>query len=110
VETVQSDIASEKPGFFDVFREGMCRLVSWSSPQKGMSESIYSCNVFNDLDSRYLIFQTVKERGKVLYFLEYLAMFLINVIKNCGVQLICDKVDSISHCKCHHVFNNFLFC
>ncbi|KDR12085.1 solute carrier family 25 member 46-like [Zootermopsis nevadensis] len=35
VETVQSDIASEKPGFFDVFREGICRLVSWSSPQKG---------------------------------------------------------------------------
>ncbi|XP_069697716.1 mitochondrial outer membrane protein SLC25A46-like isoform X2 [Periplaneta americana] len=35
VETVQSDIASEKPGIFDVFKEGMCRLVSWSSPQKG---------------------------------------------------------------------------
>ena len=35
VETVQSDIASEKPGIFDVFREGMCRLVSWGSPQKG---------------------------------------------------------------------------
>lgn len=35
VETVQSDIASEKPGVFDVFREGLCRLVSWSSPQKG---------------------------------------------------------------------------
>lgn len=35
VETVQSDIASEKPGIFDVFREGICRLVSWSSPQKG---------------------------------------------------------------------------
>ncbi|XP_023718131.1 solute carrier family 25 member 46 [Cryptotermes secundus] len=35
VETVQSDIASEKPGIFDVFKEGICRLVSWSSPQKG---------------------------------------------------------------------------
>lgn len=35
VETVQSDIASEKPGIFDVFREGICRLVSWSAPQKG---------------------------------------------------------------------------
>uniref|UniRef100_A0A069DT22 Putative solute carrier family 25 member 46 n=1 Tax=Panstrongylus megistus TaxID=65343 RepID=A0A069DT22_9HEMI len=35
VETVQSDIASEKPGVFDVFREGLCRLVSWGSPQKG---------------------------------------------------------------------------
>ncbi|KAK6643962.1 hypothetical protein RUM43_000227 [Polyplax serrata] len=35
VETVQSDIASEKPGVFDVFKDGMCRLVSWGSPQKG---------------------------------------------------------------------------
>lgn len=35
VETVQSDIASEKPGVFDVFREGICRLISWGSPQKG---------------------------------------------------------------------------
>ena len=35
VETVQSDIASEKPGVFDVFREGGMRLFSWSAPQKG---------------------------------------------------------------------------
>ncbi|KFB35218.1 AGAP002704-PA-like protein [Anopheles sinensis] len=35
VETVQSDIASEKPGIFDVFREGTSRLLSWSVPQKG---------------------------------------------------------------------------
>lgn len=35
VETVQSDIASEKPGVFDVFKEGLCRLVSWGSPNKG---------------------------------------------------------------------------
>lgn len=35
VETVQSDIASEKPGVFDVFREGLVRLVSWSDPRCG---------------------------------------------------------------------------
>ncbi|XP_075154678.1 mitochondrial outer membrane protein SLC25A46-like [Haematobia irritans] len=35
VETVQSDIASEKSGFFDVFREGSLRLLYWKSPQKG---------------------------------------------------------------------------
>lgn len=35
VETVQSDIASEKPGIFDVFREGIMRLVSWSDPRCG---------------------------------------------------------------------------
>ncbi|XP_013107477.1 mitochondrial outer membrane protein SLC25A46 isoform X1 [Stomoxys calcitrans] len=35
VESVQSDIASEKPGLFDVFREGSLRLLYWKSPQKG---------------------------------------------------------------------------
>lgn len=35
VETVQSDIASEKPGLFDVFRDGGLRLLYWSAPQKG---------------------------------------------------------------------------
>uniref|UniRef100_A0A1B6DH59 Solute carrier family 25 member 46 n=1 Tax=Clastoptera arizonana TaxID=38151 RepID=A0A1B6DH59_9HEMI len=35
VETVQSDITSECPGIFDVFKEGLCRLISWSSPMKG---------------------------------------------------------------------------
>lgn len=35
VETVQSDIASEKPGIFDVFREGSSRLLAWSVPAKG---------------------------------------------------------------------------
>ena len=33
VETVQSDIASEKPGVLDVFRDGIIRLVSWSDPR-----------------------------------------------------------------------------
>lgn len=35
VETVQSDIASEKPGILDVFREGSARLLAWSFPAKG---------------------------------------------------------------------------
>lgn len=35
VETVQSDIASEKPGIFDVFREGATRLIALNVPQKG---------------------------------------------------------------------------
>lgn len=35
VETVQSDIASEKPHFLDVFREGSARWLSWSVPAKG---------------------------------------------------------------------------
>jgi len=35
VETVQSDIASEKPGVLDVFRDGVARLLSWSDPRCG---------------------------------------------------------------------------
>lgn len=35
VETVQSEIASEKPGVFDVFREGLTRLLSFTQPQTG---------------------------------------------------------------------------
>jgi len=35
VETVQSDIASEKPGILDIFRDGLTRLISWSDPRCG---------------------------------------------------------------------------
>lgn len=35
VETVQSEIASEKPGVLDVFREGFIRLLSWNDGPKG---------------------------------------------------------------------------
>ncbi|KAK7071696.1 hypothetical protein SK128_026186 [Halocaridina rubra] len=35
VETVQSEIASEKPGVFDVFKEGLMRLLSFTQPQTG---------------------------------------------------------------------------
>lgn len=42
VETVQSDIASEKPGVFDVFREGACRILAWSAPQRGRMLPIWA--------------------------------------------------------------------
>lgn len=35
VETVQSSVASEGPGIFDVFREGLTRLLSFTQPQTG---------------------------------------------------------------------------
>jgi len=35
VETVQSEIASERPGILDVFKEGLQRLASWSGPSSG---------------------------------------------------------------------------
>ncbi|XP_044764948.1 solute carrier family 25 member 46-like [Coccinella septempunctata] len=35
VETVQSEIASEKPGILDVFKEGFIRLLSWNDGPKG---------------------------------------------------------------------------
>ncbi|RZB77533.1 solute carrier family 25 member 46-like, partial [Asbolus verrucosus] len=35
VETVQSEIASEKPGILDVFKEGFMRLLNWNGGAKG---------------------------------------------------------------------------
>ncbi|XP_045481404.1 solute carrier family 25 member 46-like [Harmonia axyridis] len=35
VETVQSEIASEKPGILDVFKEGFIRLLNWNDGPKG---------------------------------------------------------------------------
>ena len=35
VETVQSEIASERPGILDVFKEGLQRLACWSGPASG---------------------------------------------------------------------------
>jgi solute carrier family 25 protein 46 len=43
VETVQSDIASEKPGIFDVFQEGIYRFLSWSAPQTGITICFLKC-------------------------------------------------------------------
>lgn len=42
VETVQSDIASEKPGILDVFREGAMRLLNWSGNAKGRMLPIWA--------------------------------------------------------------------
>ena len=41
VETVQSEIASEKPGILDVFRDGIVRLVSWSDPRSILTNYIF---------------------------------------------------------------------
>ncbi|RXG73112.1 Solute carrier family 25 member 46 [Armadillidium vulgare] len=35
VETVQSEVTSERPGIFDVFKEGLYRLLSFTQPQTG---------------------------------------------------------------------------
>ncbi|XP_076443493.1 mitochondrial outer membrane protein SLC25A46-like [Babylonia areolata] len=35
IETVQSDIASEKPGIVDVVREGVSRVAGWGAPHSG---------------------------------------------------------------------------
>lgn len=51
VETVQSDIASEKPGIFDVFQEGIYRFLSWSAPQTGKTffQNIYYDSLLHHL-------------------------------------------------------------
>lgn len=42
VETVQSDIASEKPGLLDIFREGFMRLITWNTSPKGRMLPIWA--------------------------------------------------------------------
>lgn len=42
VETVQSEIASEKPGILDVFKEGFMRLLHWGVPTKGRMLPIWA--------------------------------------------------------------------
>ncbi|XP_045538742.1 solute carrier family 25 member 46-like [Papilio machaon] len=42
VETVQSDIASDKPALFDVFREGFLRILEWGTPSKGRMLPIWA--------------------------------------------------------------------
>ncbi|CAG9862032.1 unnamed protein product [Phyllotreta striolata] len=42
VETVQSDIASEKPGILDVFREGFMRMLHWGSSSNGRMLPIWA--------------------------------------------------------------------
>lgn len=42
VETVQSEIASERPGILDVFREGFMRLLHWGVPAKGRMLPIWA--------------------------------------------------------------------
>lgn len=42
VEAVQSDIASEKPGILDVFREGFMRMMNWGGGPKGRMLPIWA--------------------------------------------------------------------
>ncbi|CAH0399411.1 unnamed protein product [Chilo suppressalis] len=42
VETVQSDIASDKPALLDVFREGFLRILEWGTPSRGRMLPIWA--------------------------------------------------------------------
>lgn len=42
VETVQSDIASEKPGMLDVFKEGLMRIINCCGGSKGRMLPLWS--------------------------------------------------------------------
>lgn len=42
VETVQSDIASDKPALLDVFREGFVRILEWGTPSRGRMLPIWA--------------------------------------------------------------------
>ncbi|KAJ0175052.1 hypothetical protein K1T71_009193 [Dendrolimus kikuchii] len=62
VETVQSDIASDKPAIFDVFREGFMRILEWGTPSRGRMLPIWAI-VFPTVAlgiSKYLAHLTLK--------------------------------------------------
>lgn len=42
METVQSDIASDKPAILDVFKEGFMRILEWGTPSRGRMLPIYA--------------------------------------------------------------------
>ncbi|XP_063627098.1 mitochondrial outer membrane protein SLC25A46-like [Cydia splendana] len=42
VETVQSDIASDKPALLDVIREGFLRILEWGTPSRGRMLPIWA--------------------------------------------------------------------
>ena len=61
VESVQSNIASETPGFLDVFREGLFRMFSWTTPQTGRMLPVWTLVVPTVIYgiSHYVISSTV---------------------------------------------------
>lgn len=73
METVQSDIASEKPGIFDIFREGAIRLLYWGSPSKARMLPIWALiipTVALGL-GKYLFSLVVKETSSALLQVKY---------------------------------------
>ena len=78
VETVQSEIASEKPGVLDVFREGVSRILNWSCPHSGRMLPVwllvpptvahgvmhYAAYVVTSSLSHTLILKTYRERQR----------------------------------------------
>ncbi|XP_072166850.1 mitochondrial outer membrane protein SLC25A46-like [Diadema setosum] len=68
VESVQSDIASDRPGVFDCIKEGFCRLVGWGSSSTTRLLPIYT-----------LLFPTVLH-GILKYFITSTVQFIVLAI------------------------------
>ncbi|XP_026749858.1 mitochondrial outer membrane protein SLC25A46 [Galleria mellonella] len=71
VETVQSDIASDKPALFDVFREGFVRILEWGTPSRGRMLPIWAIVLPTAAlgVSKYLAHVTIKSlTARVLRF------------------------------------------
>lgn len=73
METVQSDIASEKPGIFDIFREGAIRLLYWGAPAKARMLPIWALiipTVALGL-GKYLFSLIIKETSSAILHVKY---------------------------------------
>lgn len=73
METVQSDIASEKPGIFDIFREGATRLLYWGAPSKARMLPIWALIVPTVALGlgKYLFSLAVKETSSAILQVKY---------------------------------------
>ncbi|KAJ8718584.1 hypothetical protein PYW08_002821 [Mythimna loreyi] len=98
VETVQSDIASDKPALLDVFREGFMRILEWGTPSRGRMLPIWAI-VFPTVSlgiTKYLAHITLKKiTEKVLRFQqrhrhELSDSYNVNYSKNSSNPLIQD--------------------
>jgi len=80
VETVQSNVASEKTVFYDVFKEGLIRLLRWNCPQKGKFNIYFSWHINGLLRNQECYVKKIytKKHKKFLFGFK---MSLWNVLK-----------------------------
>lgn len=115
METVQSEIASEKTGILDVFREGFMRLLHWGAPAKGRMLPIWALivpTVALGL-SKYLFSMLVRGVTMRILHLKYRNKYEINgalpkdtnnaLMQELEVQLVATIMSDIAFYPCETI-------